>query len=175
MIVGTSSSAVNRFPTPVPVRYVREIWRFGTAAGRSSARTTIRHFSDARPGGKTKNQRPTEHGETMVMRSLTDDFAPLRLRPPLGEMFGEPVSGPERAHRHAVPGQLVRRTRRGADAPAHGDRDERAHQQPSGGLHCDGRRGRRACPRATMITDDYRLDDIILFYFLLLLLLLLLF
>lgn len=64
----------------------------------------------------------------MDKNRLTDDFAPLRLRSPFGEMFGEPVAGPERAYHHPIPGQLIRRTRRGADAPAHGDSDERARQ-----------------------------------------------
>lgn len=73
---------------------------------------------------------------TTTDRPLTDYFTPLRLWPPFGEMFGESVAGPERAHRHPVPGQLVRRAgRRADDAPARGDRDERAHQNPSDGMH----------------------------------------
>lgn len=97
--------------------------------------------------------------------TLTDYFAPLRLRSPFGKVFGEPVSCPERADRHAVLGQLVGGTGRRAagEAPARSDRDERAHQQSADGgivvvtLHgerdytyCDDvracrRPGQRAC------------------------------
>lgn len=66
---------------------------------------------------------------------LTDYFTPLRLRSPLGKVFGKPVSGPKRAHCNPVPGQLVRRTRWGADARAHGNRNKHAQQKPSDGLH----------------------------------------
>lgn len=77
-------------------------------------------------------------------------------------MFGESVAGPKRAHRHPVPGQLVRRAGRRADAPAHGDRDERAHQNPSDGMHVAAVASAscaRYFPRITARATERRDDD----------------
>lgn len=41
---------------------------------------------------------------------LTENFGPLCRRPPIGIVFGEGFSGPERVQHHFINGQLIRLT-----------------------------------------------------------------